>query len=52
MRIFNIISILTLITISASNSVFASGVGTAFNQREKFKNATILGDPDEAIYQN
>lgn len=48
MRIFNIISILTLITISASNAVFASGVGTAFNQREKFKNATILGNPDEA----
>lgn len=48
MRIFNIISILTLITISASNAVFASGVGTAFNQREKFKNVTILGNPDEA----
>jgi conjugal transfer mating pair stabilization protein TraN len=48
MRIFNIISILTLITISASNAVFASGVGAAFNQREKFKNVTILGNPDEA----
>jgi conjugal transfer mating pair stabilization protein TraN len=48
MRIFNIISILTLITISTSNAVFASGVGTAFNQREKFKNVTILGNPDEA----
>ena len=48
MRIFNIISILILITISASNAVFASGVGTAFNQREKYKNSTILGNPDEA----
>jgi conjugal transfer mating pair stabilization protein TraN len=48
MRIFNIISILTLITISASNAVFASSVGAAFNQREKFKNVTILGNPDEA----
>jgi len=48
MRIFNIISILTLITIGASNAVFASGVGKGFNQREKFKNATILGNPDEA----
>jgi conjugal transfer mating pair stabilization protein TraN len=48
MRIFNIISILTLITIGASNAVFASSVGAAFNQREKFKNVTILGNPDEA----
>jgi len=48
MRIFNIISILTLITISASNAVFASSVGKAFNQREKFKNATTLGNPDES----
>lgn len=48
MRIFNIISILILISLSASNAVFASGVGKAFNQREKFKNVTILGNPDEA----
>ena len=48
MKIFNIISILTLITIGASNAVFASGVGTGFNQREKFKNVTVLGNPDEA----
>ena len=48
MRIFNIISILILISLSASNAVFASGVGEAFNQREKYKNATILGNPDEA----
>ncbi|MCP5363370.1 MAG: conjugal transfer protein TraN [Rickettsiaceae bacterium] len=48
MRIFNIISILILISSNASNAVFASGVGTAFNQREKFKNVTVLGNPDEA----
>ena len=48
MRIFNIISILILISLSASNAVFASGVGEAFNQREKFKDVTILGNPDEA----
>ena len=46
MRIFYLILVLTIF--NANIAALASDMNEAFNQREKYKNATNLGDPDDA----